>query len=59
MLKYKHKYTKAKQRDLQPVEDFDPQSLTYKGTASSQMKEYLKKIHGKGLGVSVLFDPSI
>ena len=55
----KHKYSKAKQRDLQPMEDFDPRPLKYKGTASSQMKEYLKKVRGKGLGVSVLFDPSI
>ena len=55
----KHKYAKAKQRDLQPMEDFDPRPLKYKGTASSQMKEYLKKVRGKGLGVSVLFDPSI
>ena len=41
------------------MEDFDPRPLKYKGTASSQMKEYLKKICGKGLGVSVLFEPSI
>ena len=55
----KHKYTKVKQRDLQPMEDFDPRPLKYRGTATTQMKEYLKKIRGKGLGVSVLFDPSM
>ena len=54
----KHKYAKAKQRDLQPMENFDPRPLKYRGTATTQMKDYLKKVCGKGLGVSMLFDPS-
>lgn len=54
----KHKYSKAKQTNLQPLESFDPRPPKYRGTAIIQMKNYLKKVQGKGLGVSILFDPS-
>ena len=54
----KHKYTKAKQTHFQPLETFDPWPPKYKGTAIIQMKNYLKKVQGKGLGISVLFDPN-
>ena len=54
----KHMYGKQRKVELLPLEEFDPRPSKYQGTASAQLTEFLGKVRGKGLGVSLLFDPS-
>lgn len=54
----KHTYGKQRKVDLLSLEEFDPRPNKYHGTAPSQLTEFLGKVRGKGLGVSLLFDPS-
>jgi len=54
----KHTYGKQKKIELLPLEEFDPRPPEYRDTASSQLTEFLGKVRGKGLGVSLLFDPN-
>ena len=54
----KHMYGKPKKVSLSPLEEFDPRPSKYRGTASSHLTDFLGKVRGKGLGVSLLFDSS-
>ena len=52
----KHMYGKQRKISLSPLEDFDPRPSKYRGTAPSHLTDFLEKVRGKGLGVSLLFD---
>ena len=54
----KHMYGKQRKLNLSPLEEFDPRPHKYRGTAPSQLTDFLGKVRGKGLGVSLLFDSS-
>lgn len=55
----KHVYGRQVKHTLKPLKDFDPRLAEYHGTAPRLLKELLKKVQGKGLGVSVLFDEDV
>lgn len=38
------------------IKDYDPRPIEYRGSAPEKLKEFVKAVKGKGLGVSVLFD---
>lgn len=38
------------------IKDYDPRPTEYRGSAPEKLKEFVKAVNGKGLGVSVLFD---
>ena len=52
----KHVYGRQVKHTLQSLATFDPRPSEYHGTAPEQMNDFLKKVKGKGLGVSVLLD---
>ena len=54
----KHSYGKQRKVELLPLEEFDPRPRKYRGSAPARLTEFLGKVRGKGLGVSLLFDPS-
>ena len=54
----KHMYGKQRKLNLSPLEEFDPRPHKYQGTAPAQLTDFLGKVRGKGLGVSLLFDSS-
>ena len=54
----KHVYGKERKRSLQPIEDFDPRPVEYRGTANQNLPTFLDKIRGEQLCVSLLLDPS-
>ena len=54
----KHTYGKQRKVELSPLEEFDPRPHKYRGSAPAQLTAFLGKVRGKGLGVSLLFDPS-
>ena len=41
---------------LKQLKDFDPRLAEYQGTAPQKLEAFLKKVQGKGLGVSLLVD---
>lgn len=43
---------------LNPIEDFDPRPPEFRGTLSLRLSDFLEKVRGKGLGISVLDDPT-
>ena len=45
--------------NLSSIADFDPRPEEYRGTALRCLQEFLQKVKGEGLGVSVLKDPDI
>ena len=53
----KHVYGRHVKHNLQSLSDYDPRPTEYHNTAQDQLKHFLSKVKGKGLGVSVLFDP--
>ena len=55
----KHVYGKPKKRELQPLETFDPRPEEFQGTATDMLSQFLTKMKGKGLGVSLLFDQTV
>ena len=55
----KHVYGRQVKHTLQPLATFDPWPPEYHGTAPEQMKDFLKKVKGKGIGVSVLLDTDV
>ena len=54
----KHEYGKLKKRGLSTLEEFDPRPPECRGTANAKLGTFLDKVRGRGLGVSLLFDPS-
>ena len=41
------------------MEEFDPRPAEYHNTAKDLLQEFLGKVKGKGLGVSLLLDPDL
>lgn len=54
----KHVYGKRKKVILSNLEDFDPRPAEFRGTAKTELATFFSKVCGKGLAVSLLFDPS-
>jgi len=52
----KHVYGRQKKYTWDPIKDFDPRPVEYRGSAPQQMETFLKAVKGKGLGVSMLLD---
>lgn len=53
----KHVYGRQIKHTRQSLVDYDPRPTEFHGKAKEQLKVFLEKVKGKGLGVSVLFDP--
>ena len=49
-------YGRQRKHTLSPITDFDPRPVQYRGTAPALLQEFLEKVKGEGLGVSVLKD---
>ena len=54
----KHDYRQLKKAKYSSVQDFDPRPLQYRGTAKTELEALLSKVKGKGLGISLLLDPT-
>ena len=54
----KHVYGQDKKVKLLPIEDYDPRPEKYRNNIDAHMKKFLAAVRGKGLGVSLLMDPS-
>ena len=54
----KHTYGVASKQVVKAVEDFDPRPVKYRGTANQRLPNFLDKIRGEQLCVSLLLDPS-
>ena len=52
----KHVYGKKQKHTLKPLSDFDPRPVELRGNSKEQLKIYLDKVRGQGIGVSLLFD---
>ena len=53
----KHVYGRQKKRSFRHLEDFDPRPSQYQITAKDQLKGLLEQLRGKGLCISLMFDP--
>lgn len=53
----KHVYGRQTKHTYQSLVDYNPRPAELRGTAKDQLKVFLANVKGKGLGVSVLFDP--
>ena len=53
----KHSYGRERKRSLKLMEEFDPRPAVYQNTAKDLLQDFLGKVKGKGLGVSLLLDP--
>ena len=53
---HKPVYGREKRRSSKPLEEFDPRPPEYKNTAQGHLKEFLGKVCGKGLCVSLMFN---
>ena len=53
---HKPVYGRQQKHTLSSITDFDPRPQRYRGTAPALLEEFLEKVKGKGLGVSVLKD---
>ncbi len=49
-------YGRQRKHQLKPLQDFDPRPVDLRETANENLKDFLKKVHGQGLGVSLLKD---
>lgn len=52
----KHVYGRQRKHQLKPFQDFDPRPVDLRETANENLKDFLKKVRGQGLGVSLLKD---
>ena len=43
---------------MESMENFDPRPVEHRGNAQLQLKELLEQVKGRGLCISLLFDPS-
>lgn len=55
----KHSYGRERKRSQKIMEDFDPRPAEYHNTAKNLLHDFLGKVKGKGLGVSLLLDPNL
>ena len=53
----KHDYTKPIKKKIKSVENFDPRPPQFRGLVTSQLPDFLDKIRGEQLGISLLLDP--
>jgi hypothetical protein len=53
----KHVYGRTVKHELKSLSEYDPRPMEYHGKAQGHLQDFLSKVKGKGLGVSVLFDP--
>ena len=53
---HKHVFGQQKKHTLSTLSDFDPRPPEHQGTAPHLLKDFLTKVKGKGLGVSLLFE---
>lgn len=51
---HKHVYGHQIKHKLQSLNDFDPRPAEYRGTAPQLLQQFLNKVKGKRLGVSLL-----
>ena len=54
----KYEYGKVKKYKMETMESFDPRPVEHRGNAQLQLNELLEQVKGKGLCISLLFDPS-
>ena len=54
----KHIYGRTKKAKLLPIENYDPRPEEYRNKIDIHMQKFLSAVRGKGLGVSLLMDPS-
>ena len=54
----KHEYGKERKYLLQDIQHYDPRPTDLRGNATNQLPELLERVKGKGLCVSLLFDPA-
>ena len=52
----KHDYAKPVKK-IKSVEDFDPRPPQFRGLITSRLPDFLDKVRGEQLGISLLFDP--
>lgn len=55
----KHVHGRQVKHTLQSISEFDPRPSKYRGTASQHLKEFLKKVKGMGIGVSLIHDNDV
>ena len=51
----KHEYGKEKKRAVEPLEDFDPRPMQFRGSACDHLPALLEKTHGEQQCISLLF----
>lgn len=52
----KHDYAKPTKRKVKLLENFDPRPPEFRGDAASRLPEFLDKVRGEQLGISLLLD---
>ena len=52
----KHVYGRVRKHHLNSIKDFDPRPPEFRGTLSARLPDFLMKVRGKALGISVLAD---
>lgn len=52
----KHMYGRKRKHSLRPLSDFDPRPEELRGNSKDQLKSYMDKVRGQGIGVSLLLD---
>ena len=52
----KHDYAKPAKKKIKSVEDFDPRPPQFRELINSRLPDFLDKIRGEQLGISLLFD---
>jgi hypothetical protein len=52
----RHVYGRKQKYALKPLSDFNPRPEQLRGNSKEQLKIYLDKVRGHGIGVSLLFD---
>ncbi len=52
----KHIYGRERKHHLNPIKNFDPRPPEFRGTLSARLPDFLQKVRGKALGISVLAD---
>ena len=54
----KHVYGRVRKYQLKPLENFDPRPPDCVGKMKDRLPALIDKLHGRGLGISYLLDPS-
>ena len=53
---FKNVYGRERKHQLLSLADFDPRHTEFRGTTNERLKDFLGKVRGKGLGISLLFN---